>query len=819
MSATFRAFLETVGQDLKFGWRTLRHSPGYATAAILILALGIGANTAMFSVIDGVLLKPLPFRQGEHLVLVQQSAPGSSVADAAVSIPELFDYRARLQTVRDLVEYHAMSFVLLNEGEPDRVDTAVVSANFFEMLGIKPAIGRTFVETDDDLGVEPVLLLSHEYWIEKFGGDKNVVGKIVQMNDHAHTIVGVLPAFPQYPRDNDVYMPTSACPFRAQSERNMAQSHRSFSALRVFGRLAGGATAVQASNEIRTIASGFDDAFPQDYRRAREFTGSAQPLQEQLVSNARPMLLAISGATMLVLLIACANVANLALARAVRRGRELALRTALGAGRGRLLRQLVTESVIVALAGGVIGVGLAWLSLDMLVTFIGRFTSRTQQIQIDGGVLLFALLASVVTGVIAGALPALSARRNLAQSMRDGGAQTGEGVGRRRLRAALVVAQVAVSFVLLVGAALLLESFYRLSSVQLGYDTRRVMTAAIFGNFSQTPEETFRIQTGVLEKLRTSPGVVAAAMTNTVPLSNIQPGTPPIVLEGGPANDSRSLVADPNVASQGYFEALGVPILAGRGLRDADSLDPNPVAVINQSMAKFWDGANPIGRRFAIDGGPQRNWITVVGVAADFRVYGADREIEAQYYTPFNRTNGFAGRVLARTDGNPNDLVQTIKAAVHTTNAQTPVEEIQTLEDLRTGRLAVPGVTAALLSIFAGVALVITVAGIAGLVGTSVSQRTREFGLRMALGASRGSVLRLVLRQGVVLVLIGLVAGIAGAYAFSQLITRFLFQTTSTDVSAYVVTSLLFIVAALAATIGPARRATSVDPLVALRSE
>ncbi len=342
-------------------------------------------------------------------------------------------------------------------------------------------------------------------------------------------------------------------------------------------------------------------------------------------------------------------------------------------------------------------------------------------------VLTFALGASLLTGVIAGALPAFSARRNLAHSMRDGGSQAGESGGRQRLRGVLVVAQVAVSFILLVGAALLLQSFYRLSAVRLGYETDRVMTAAVFGNFSQTAEDTFRIHTGILEKLRASPGVVAAAMTNSVPQSSIRPGAVPVVLEGVPATEGRALNVDPNVASAGYFETLGVPMLSGRSLRDSDSLDPTPVAVINQSMAAFWNGADPVGRRFALDTGPTRTWITVVGIAGDFRLYGADTEIQAQYYVPYS-PNAFGGRIMVRTEGPPSELAKTIRTAVQTTNAQTPVEELQTLDELRNGRLAVPGLTAALLSIFAAIALVMTVAGLAGLdrdVGESADPRVR----------------------------------------------------------------------------------------------
>ncbi len=821
-------FWDTLGQDLRFGLRTLLRSPGYTSAAVLILALGIGANTAMFSIIDGVLLKPLPFRSGNELVLIQQSAKKSNVSDAGVSIPELFDYRARLKSVSDLVEYHSMSFTLLNQGEPDRVDTGVVSANFFTMLGIQPLLGRTFADKDDDLGAEAVLVLSNAYWQAKFGADPAVVGRVLEMNNRPHTVIGVLPAFPQYPRDNDVYMTTSACPFRAAAEQNHPQGHRSFAALRVFGRLAPGATVDQATSEVATVAWSFEADHPDDYLRAFSLglAGRAQSLQEQLVSGARPLLLALTGTTMLVLLIACANVANLAVARTVRRSREFAVRTALGAGRGRLIRQLVTESVIVSLAGGVLGLALAWLSLDLLVGVVSRFTARTGQIVIDVGVLTFTLAASVLTGIVFGVAPALSSRRNLSQSIREGGAQTGEGAGKLKFRAGLVVAQVAVSFVLLVGAALFLQSFYRLASVPLGFNTDRVMTAAFFGNFSRlgTNDEALRFYDRVLARLRGSVGVRSAAITNAIPQTNIQPFNQPIRLEGRTSTDGRRLEADGNLASDGYFDTLGIPILSGRDLRPGDGRDAPPVAVINASMAKLWDGVDPVGQRFALDtppapGASGPHWVRVVGVVPDFRLYSVDREIPAAYYTPVAQTAGGGGRLVVRTDGNPYDLIPTIKSAIHGVDAQIPVEELRSLKDLRNGQLETSGVTTVLLIIFAAVALLITLAGIAGLIGTSVSQRTREFGLRMALGATRGSVLQLVLRQGLILVVVGVAIGVAGAYGFGRLIARFLFATGPTDVLAYVAVALVFAIAALLAALGPARRATTIDPLKALRTE
>jgi putative ABC transport system permease protein len=642
------------------------------------------------------------------------------------------------------------------------------------------------------------------------------------MNNRPHTVVGVLPDFPEYPRRNDVYMSTSACPFRSQAQRSLPQGgRRSFAALRVFGRLAPGASVEQATAEVATVARDLEQVAPDDYRRSRSsgLAGRAASLQETLIGEARPLLFALTGATMLVLLIACANVANLALARTVRRGRELAVRTALGAGRLRLIRQLLTESVLVSAGGAVLGLGFAWLSLDLLVEFVGRFTPRVGQISMDAGVLVFAAVSAVLTGMVFGLAPAFATRRPLAQSMRDGAAQGGDSAGRQRMRAVLVVAQVGVSFVLLVGAALLLESFYRLSSVPLGFQTDRVMTAAIFGNFSRntTSQDALRTSTTILERLRATPGVRQAALTNAVPQSSIQPFPVPIRIEGI-VHEGR-LDAERRVASDGYFDTLGIPILSGRDLRAGDTADSPPVALINQSMARFWNGIDPIGSRFTVDlppnpNAPPRPVFTVVGVVPDFRMYSVDREIPAEYYTPLAQAPQAGGRILVQVEGGrPIDATAAIKAAVHGVDPQIPVEE------LRTGQLATPGVTTALLSIFAGVALVITLAGIAGLVSTSVSQRTREFGLRMALGASRRSVLQLVLGHSGLLVAIGIAVGLAGAYPFSQLLSRYLFQTPPTDPVAYAAVAAVFLIAALAAALGPARRATTVDPLSALRTD
>jgi predicted permease len=814
------SFWDSLLQDVRVGLRVIRRSPGHALAASAVLALGIGANTAVFSVIDGVLLKPLPFREGGQLTLLEQSAPAARAGRVGVSIPEYQAYRARLRSLRDLVEYHSMAFTLLQGGEPDRVDTGVVSPNFFDVLGVPPLVGRTFVDADDGHGAEPVLVLSHAYWQQKYGGDPRVVGRIVKMNNRPHTIVGVLPDIPQFPRENDVYMPTSACPFRARADTARPQGHRSFGALQVFGRLADGATAESASAEIATLAATYPRDHPDDYRNLASLTGRARPLRDSLVGSARPLLWTLVATATLVLLIACANVANLAVARLARRDRELAMRTALGATRWRLARQLLTESVLIATAGGALGLVFAWSMHGVLVEFVGRFTPRSTQILLDGRVLAFSAAVAGLTGIVFGTAPALAARGTLAQSVRAGVREVGDTARRRRLQSSLVVAQVGVSFVLLVGAALLLQSAHRLSRVALGYETSGVMTASIYGNFTtmSTPDDAIRIHRAVLERLRSSPGIVSAAVTSSVPLSDIQPGQQGIRIEGDASERGEPVPADTNVASDGYFETLRVPLLAGRTFRPGDTVETPLVAVINQSMARYWNGRDPVGSRIAVEGDAPRRWYTVVGVVGDFRLYGAERAVEPQYYLTYLQA-GSAGRVLARTARDPRGAIEAIRAAVRAADAATPVEEFLTLEQLRSGRLEGPRLIATLLAVFAAVALSITLAGLVGVIATSLSQRTRELSVRLVLGASRASILKLVFADGVGLVGLGLSAGLVGAYTFGRLMGAFLFDTQPMDATLYLVAAFVFVLASAVASLSPARRSLSVDPLVALKAD
>jgi putative ABC transport system permease protein len=818
-----REHWQILTSDGGYAFRMMRKNPGFTVVAILTLALGIGANTAIFSVVHSVLLRPLPYPQGQQLIFIRQQETKLGIPDISFSVKEIEDYRAQNRTLSGLVEYHAMSFTLFGHGDPERVRTGVVSANYFDLFGVQPLLGRTFLPDDDKLDAPPVLLLSYEYWKNNFGSDPGIVGKTFEMNDKVHTVVGVLPPVPQYPNENDVYMATSACPFRSNK---MHLEDRDMRMMEVFGRLKPGVTVAQANADVRTIAAGLKAAYPKSYPENVGFTSSAAPLQEELTREARPTLLFLLAAAAFVLLIACANVANLTLARMAKRERELAVRSALGAGRSRLLRQLLTESFLMAFAGGVLGLVLAYSSLDLLTDFVGRLTPRAREIHIDSGVLLFTLAAALGTSIIFGTLSALFSRANLSSSLKEGSSGAGSGYRQNRVRSALIVCQIAFSFMLLIGAGLMLRSLIKMQQVDAGIVPQRVLAMRTMFNWSKytAAEKTNVVVQKLLDRVKSEPGVLSATISSRYPFE-------PEAITRGPESfsfqfqiEGRALepgqappVSTFAAVSPDYFKTLGIPLKRGRLLAETDIDKAPPVVVINEAAKRqFWPNEDPIGKRASGDGGD--HWVTIVGVVGDVREFGLDHPPTAEFYVS-QAQNSQPSTLIVRTISEPRRMAQALTRAVHDVDPQTAVTHVLTLEQARYESMASPRVTASLLSIFAGLALVIATAGIGGIMALMVSQRVREIGIRIALGARPASILQMVLGQGMLLAVLGVGIGIAGAVALTGLVKSLLFEVPPTDVFTFSGVGLTLLAAAALASYLPARRAASVDPNIALRAD
>jgi putative ABC transport system permease protein len=811
-----RALMTGLLHDLRFALRSLRKSPGFTLVSVLTLALGIGANTAVFSMIRGVLLRPLPYEHGERLVYLRQPAPLGGVANAQFSPLELADYRQRSRAMESLVEYHSMPFILLGQGEPRRVQTGVVSANFFDVLGVRPLRGRAFRPGEDQPSAEPVLVLSYGFWMNRLGGDPAIVGKTFEMNDRIHTVVGVLPPVPQYPAENDVYMPSSSCPFRMSP---IMLNTRTMRMLHVFGRMAPATTVAQAQTELEGIAGTLRSEYPAAYPSGQGFTISATSLHDELTKDARPTLLLLIGTTAFVLLIACANIANLTLARLTRRSREMALRAALGADRVRLFRQMLTESGLLALAGGALGLAFAAATMRLLTGFAARFTPRAGEIALDGEVLAFTLIVCVLTGLAFAVLPALPARANLVTALKEGGAAVSGG-GSTRIRTALVVAQVAVSMVLLVGGGLMLRSLLELQAVNPGFDSQRVLTMTLDLNWSRyTDDDLIRgFHDRLHARLTGQPGVVSTASTLTFPLDGHRRFNVSFLIEGQPpAEDGAQPLGDLRSASPDYFPTLGIPLVTGRMFTPADGPNSPQVAIVNQTLARrYWARENAVGKRISADTG--KTWMTIVGVVGDVRHYGLQSEPTDEVYLPFAQLPIRESTFLIRTTADPAAMARRVAEEVLAIDPGQPVANVQTLEEVRGEALASPRLTTTLILLFALLALCITAAGLGGVVAFSVSQRTQEIGVRMALGAGRGEVLGMVLRDGLRLVGLGLVLGALAAVLLGRLMTGLLFHVETTDPITFAGMALLLVLIAASACLVPARRAATVDPLVALRA-
>jgi predicted permease len=814
--------MESLLGDVRYAFRGLIKSPGFALATVLTLGLGIGANTAIFSLIHGVLLAPLPYREGERLVVLQQSAPKAEVEDLAFSIKEVYDYRESNETLSGLVEHHSMTFTLLGRDEPERVSTGVVSAEFFDVLGVTPLHGRAFRPEDDDLGAEAVLVLSNGYWQRAFGSDPGVIGRTLEMNDKTHTVVGVLPPIPQFPQEHDVYMPTSACPFRAQAELQINENRGSFRALTAFGRIRDGADLEAVRADFATIGRRFARDYPETYPEESGYAVTATSLQNALTEGARPTLLILLGTSALVLAIACANVTNLAVARLLRREREMALRASLGAGRGRILQQTLVESTLLSLAGGAFGALLAFQGLDVLTAFLARFTTRAVEVRLDGPVLAFTFAVALSTGLLVGLLPAFGNKRNLAPALRDGG-HTTEARGRLRARSALIAAQVAIAVVLLVGAGLMMRSLGRLQRVDPGFRTEKILMARLSPNWSryQGQEEATRFFDALLTRVRAIPGVESAGAASGRPLDGQPPFTNDFRIENIPIEEGElAPQVATRVATPDYFSTISIPLLRGRGFTELDRAESPAVGVVNRSLAsQFWSDADPVGQRVSLDDG--QSWITLIGVVGDVREQTLDSAPVGAIYLP-QAQSFWAGTLVVRTPFDPMGpmgIAREVKEAVHAIDPQQPIDRFETIEQSRYASMASPRLTALLLGVFAALALVIAATGVSGVIAYAVSQRTQEIGIRMALGARRIQVLAMVLRQGLAIVALGLAVGVASALAAGRFLEGLLFETSPADPVVFASVLAVLVAAAALASFLPARRAASINPTRALRSE
>ena len=807
-------WLERFMQDVRYGLRILKSNPGFTLVALLALGLGIGANTALFSMVYGILLKPLPYAHGNQLMVLTQSV-GKTSENMGFSPKDIQDYRKQTRSFSLVEEYHGMGFILLDGNEPTRVRTGVVSAHFFDMLGIKPYLGRLFNDADETKESDPVLVLSYPYWKDHYGGDINIIGRHFRMNDKVHTVIGVLPPVPQYPRANDVYMPTVACPTRSSAQMT---EHRDQRMMALFGRLKPGETLQSGSADLSLITGRLQKEYPESYPPEGS-TLSVSSLHARLTEDVRPALLILLGTAGLVLLIACANVANLALARMMRREQELAVRAALGASRGRLIRQLLTESTLLSLGGGLVGLFLASQCLALLISFAGRFTTRAAEVSISMPVLLFTLGLSVVTGIVFGAAPAFSQRISLVTALKDGSNSATSKNSGNRLRNLLAVGQVALSFILLIGAGLMIRSFIKLQQVDAGYNGDHVLTATIPLNFSKytTNQANLNFFDNLKQRLEGSPGILGVAFNSGAPLAPGMAMRQDFDVEGRTVDARSKLKTVVEVATPDTFRLLGVPIYAGRAFSREDKDGGPSVVIISRNLAQhYFPNENPLNKRITNDKG--KTWSTIVGVVGDVKQYGLDRDPVDTAYVPLAQY-AMGNTVLIKTSGDPLSYAGQLRKAVFAIDKEQPVTDIKSLDELRGDSLAGTRITSILLALFAALALIIAATGLSGVTALLVSQRTREIGIRLALGAQRGEVLVMVVKQSMRVIFIGLGVGVIGALLTSRLMTSLLFKTPATDPLTFVGVAMVLLTVAFAASYLPARRVTRVNPMIALRSE
>jgi predicted permease len=810
-------------QDLRYGLRVLLKKPGFTVVAVVTLALGIGANSAIFSVVNGLLLRPLPYRDSDRLAIIWTHSPGANVAQDWPSPGQFSAVKSQTSAFEALALAQGARYNLAGDATPESVGVARVSSSMFPLLGASPLLGRVFLPEEDAPGRPKTVVLDYGIWQRHFGGDRGALGRTLTLNGEPYTVVGVMPA--DFSLGEQVVPtvggvePEMYVPLPLDAKQMASQGDENYN---VVARLKPGATLAQAQAELNVVTRRLEQQFPDIYPPSRAFSLSVRPLLEQVVGDVRPALLVLLGAVGFVLLIACANVANLLLARATVREKELAIRAAIGAGRWRIVRQLLTESVVLSCAGGAFGLLVAYWGLDGLRALDPGNIPRLQNVALDGRVLSFTFGVAVLTGVLFGLAPALRGSRvNLGETLKEGGRNSVG--GHRRLRDALVVAEVALSLVLLAGAGLLVRSFARVEQVEPGFDARGVVSMRFsLAGTSYAGKRGLEFYQPLLERVRHLPGVEAAGAVSTVPL-NGSVGWGNITIEGySPASGRAAIQSDQRAASPGYFETMRVPLLGGRYFDEHDTKDSTPVVIIDENMARaYWPGQNPLGKRLKLGELEDKDspWMTIVGVVGNVKQYALDADSRVTLYVPQQQDSFGTMYVVARTSGDPQSLASAVTREARSIEPNAPVIDVKTMAERLSDSLARRRFSMLMLALFALVAMVMSAVGIYGVISYSVEQRTREIGLRMALGAQARDALRMVVRQGMTLTLVGVGVGLLGALLLTRVMRGLLYGVSATDPLTLTSVALLLVLVALAACLVPARRAARVDPMVALRYE
>jgi putative ABC transport system permease protein len=820
-------------EDLRFGMRLVRKDARFSALVVLTLALAIGSTTAIFSVVNAVLLRRPPFRDADRLTVVWKSSPEHGYPIYYMSPPDFIDFRDQSKVFERMAALIPQQLTLTGHGDPEQLHGDYVSASLFPLLDVQAFAGRVFVDDDENPGHDHVVLLSYSLWQRRFGSDHGIIGKPLTLEGVPYVVVGIMPPGFDYPpffllqggfysTPPDLWVPLD---LKGPKLLGIDVTYRGATFLEVMGRLRTGVSLAGARSDLETINARLEQEYPETNKG---WGVTAVPLQTQFTGNVKPALLVLMGAVGFVLLIGCANAANLLLARSVTRQREVAIRLAMGASRLRLVRQLLTESVLLALGGGALGLALASGATRLLVSLSPPTIPHIGESSLDAQVLAFTLLVAILTGVIFGLAPALQAiGPKLSEALKEGSQAAAGGFQRLRLRNLLVISEVALSFVLLIGAGLLLRSFARLRAVNPGLDTHNLLTVWVRLSATRYPDPARRPDffKQVLARVGTLPGVQSAAAIDAPPWSGAV-GTYTFEIEGRPAVSSAERpMASPHVVSVNFFRTAGIPLLKGRTFTEADDAGRSGVIVINDAMARrFFPGEDPVGKRINfLDAPAAPAWLTIIGVVGDVH-YGAlnvepGADVYASYLQPYPVFPSLFMTLLLRTPADPSGLAAAVRHQVMSVDPDQPIGTLKTMDDFLDASVSKERLSMVLLGIFAGLALILAVLGIYGVISYGVSQRTREIGVRMALGAQPGDVLKLILKQGARLALIGAVIGLGASFGLTRLMASLLYGVSSSDPATFAAVTLALMAAAVAAAYLPARSATRVAPTAALRHE